>query len=159
MTIARCCPIVWHAHRDAANDTMIDSDNVLLLRPARPGSRFVLDAAERPGVDRSYDQGETESVGERPKGRTHQVRRDKSKDGHRDETKEDEWWLRELEERVGVRIGQIDARRVASSLHLPALVFHDREDNQVAFSQGQELARAWPSASLIATDGLGTREC
>jgi quinol monooxygenase YgiN len=25
---------VWQAHRDAANDTMIDSDNVLLLRPA-----------------------------------------------------------------------------------------------------------------------------
>lgn len=24
---------VWQAHRDAANDTMIDSDNVLLLRP------------------------------------------------------------------------------------------------------------------------------
>jgi hypothetical protein len=29
---------VWQAHRDAANATMIDSDNVLLLRPAWPGS-------------------------------------------------------------------------------------------------------------------------
>jgi hypothetical protein len=38
---------VWKAHRDAANATMIDSDNVLLLRPARPGSGFVLDG-ERP---------------------------------------------------------------------------------------------------------------
>jgi hypothetical protein len=28
---------VWAAHRDAANATMIDSDNVLLLRPAWPG--------------------------------------------------------------------------------------------------------------------------
>jgi pimeloyl-ACP methyl ester carboxylesterase len=63
--------------------------------------------------------------------------------------------LRQLEERVGVRIGQIDARRVAPSLRLPALVIHDREDNQVAFSQGEELVRLWPSASLIATDGLG----
>ncbi len=27
----------WVAHRDAANATMIDSDDVLLLRPARPG--------------------------------------------------------------------------------------------------------------------------
>jgi hypothetical protein len=34
-------------HRDAANATMIDSDNVLLLRPARPGSSFLLDP-ERP---------------------------------------------------------------------------------------------------------------
>ena len=34
---------VWRAHRDAANATMIDSDNVLLLRPAAPASGFVLD--------------------------------------------------------------------------------------------------------------------
>jgi NIPSNAP protein len=31
---------VWKAHREAANATMIDSNNVLLLRPARPGSKF-----------------------------------------------------------------------------------------------------------------------
>jgi NIPSNAP protein len=31
---------VWKAHREAANATMIDSSNVLLLRPARPGSEF-----------------------------------------------------------------------------------------------------------------------
>jgi hypothetical protein len=33
---------VWKAHREAANSTMIDSDNVLLLRPARPTSGFLL---------------------------------------------------------------------------------------------------------------------
>jgi hypothetical protein len=38
---------VWQKHRDAANATMIDSENVLLLRPARPDSGFVLDR-ERP---------------------------------------------------------------------------------------------------------------
>jgi len=42
---------VWHAHRDAANDTMIDSDNVLLLRPTRPALGFVFDAGDRPGLD------------------------------------------------------------------------------------------------------------
>jgi hypothetical protein len=31
---------VWKRHCDAANATMIDSDDVLLLRPARPGSGF-----------------------------------------------------------------------------------------------------------------------
>lgn len=35
---------VWQAHRDQANATMVDSDNVLLLRPAFPGSGF------RPGA-------------------------------------------------------------------------------------------------------------
>jgi hypothetical protein len=29
---------IWAAHRNAANATMVDSDDVLLLRPARPGS-------------------------------------------------------------------------------------------------------------------------
>lgn len=33
---------VWAAHRDAANATMIDSDDVLLLRPARPDLAFQL---------------------------------------------------------------------------------------------------------------------
>lgn len=31
---------VWQVHRDAANATMIDSDDVLLLRPLRSGSGF-----------------------------------------------------------------------------------------------------------------------
>ena len=38
---------VWKAHRQAANATMIDSNNVLLLRPARPGSGFLL-GSDRP---------------------------------------------------------------------------------------------------------------
>ncbi|HMI55285.1 MAG TPA: NIPSNAP family protein [Gemmatimonadaceae bacterium] len=43
----------WRAHRDAANDTMIDSDNVLLLRPTRPASGFVFGKADRAGVGAS----------------------------------------------------------------------------------------------------------
>src|SRR5687767_7131224 len=42
---------VWKAHRDAANATMIDSDDVLLLRPARPTSGFTLNYSERPASD------------------------------------------------------------------------------------------------------------
>lgn len=38
---------VWAAHRDAANATMIDSDDVLLLRMARSDSGFAL-GSERP---------------------------------------------------------------------------------------------------------------
>jgi NIPSNAP len=34
---------LWKANRDAANATLIDSDNVLLLHAARPGSGFVWD--------------------------------------------------------------------------------------------------------------------
>jgi NIPSNAP len=39
---------VWKAHREAANATMIDSDNVLLLRPACPASGFQLENKQRP---------------------------------------------------------------------------------------------------------------
>ena len=41
---------VWKAHREAANATMIDSDNVLLLRPALPMSGFSLENMKRPPV-------------------------------------------------------------------------------------------------------------
>ena len=39
---------VWTAHRDAANATMIDSDDVLLLKPAWPGAGFDLSRLQRP---------------------------------------------------------------------------------------------------------------
>jgi hypothetical protein len=45
---------VWKAHRDEANATMIDSDNVLLLRA--PGGGFALPAA-RPGLGEQAPSG------------------------------------------------------------------------------------------------------
>jgi quinol monooxygenase YgiN len=42
---------VWQANRETANATMIDSDNVLLLRPARPSSGFMLENTDRPEPD------------------------------------------------------------------------------------------------------------
>lgn len=38
---------VWQAHREVANATMIDSDNVLLLRPAWPGAGLRFDRTPR----------------------------------------------------------------------------------------------------------------
>jgi len=42
---------VWREHRDAANATMVDSDNVLLLRPTGPGSGLPHPPPTRPGLD------------------------------------------------------------------------------------------------------------
>jgi NIPSNAP len=39
---------VWKAHSKAANATMIDSDDVLLLRPARPGAGIAVADRRRP---------------------------------------------------------------------------------------------------------------
>jgi NIPSNAP len=60
---------VWRAHRDAANATMVDSDNVLLLRPAGPRSGFDLSGAVRPPVGARPPQSvvfATICYGERP---------------------------------------------------------------------------------------------
>ncbi|MDD2176367.1 NIPSNAP family protein [Acidovorax sp. D2M1] len=48
---------VWAAHHHAANATMIDSDNVLLLRPAWPGAASALPHHARP------EPGATDTVG------------------------------------------------------------------------------------------------
>jgi hypothetical protein len=39
---------IWREHGRAANDTMLDSDDVLLLRPARPTSGLRVDVSARP---------------------------------------------------------------------------------------------------------------
>jgi hypothetical protein len=41
---------IWKTHRDAANATMIDSDTVLLLRPANPKSGFEFAQVKRPPI-------------------------------------------------------------------------------------------------------------
>lgn len=42
---------IWQEYRDAANATMLDSDNVLLLKPARVTSGLRCDPASRPAID------------------------------------------------------------------------------------------------------------
>jgi len=42
---------VWKTHREAANATMIDSDDVLLLHPVRPESGFPAETRERMPID------------------------------------------------------------------------------------------------------------
>jgi pimeloyl-ACP methyl ester carboxylesterase len=44
-----------------------------------------------------------------------------------------------------------------SSLAVPLLVFHDREDTDVGWSEGDAIARAWPGGRLVTTQGLGHR--
>jgi hypothetical protein len=49
---------VWEAHREAANATMIDSDNVLLLHPANPTSGFSLENKARPPAGSNESRSE-----------------------------------------------------------------------------------------------------
>ena len=40
---------------------------------------------------------------------------------------------------------------------IPALIIHDRDDHDVPYQLGQQLADAWPAAEFFLTEGLGHR--
>lgn len=46
---------------------------------------------------------------------------------------------------------------MARSIGLPALVVHDRDDRDVPWQEGEAVARAWPNAQFLRTEGLGHR--
>ncbi|SDE23951.1 alpha/beta hydrolase [Ruegeria marina] len=60
-----------------------------------------------------------------------------------------------LETRLGVPMEALRGRDIARRLTNPLLVFHDHGDGIVPFRDGATLARYWPGARLIATEGLG----
>ena len=65
-----------------------------------------------------------------------------------------------LQERIERRFGRsvfddLAADRLIADIDVPGLLFHDRDDSQVDFSDGQLLAAAWASGRLIPTEGLG----
>ena len=46
---------------------------------------------------------------------------------------------------------------LAPALTQPLLVVHDRGDAEIPWQHGTALARAWPGAELLMTEGLGHR--
>lgn len=52
---------------------------------------------------------------------------------------------------------RFSAEDMARSMDLPALVIHDRDDRDIPWHDGEALARAWPRAQFLSTDGLGHR--
>jgi pimeloyl-ACP methyl ester carboxylesterase len=62
-----------------------------------------------------------------------------------------------IEERYGVRWEELEVPRVAPRLTAQALVIHDRDDRMMPWSHGATVARHWPGARLLSTQGLGHR--
>jgi pimeloyl-ACP methyl ester carboxylesterase len=60
-----------------------------------------------------------------------------------------------IEERYGVSWDELEVERVAARLSARALVVHDRADSMIPWRQGLRVARAWPDARLLLTEGLG----
>jgi pimeloyl-ACP methyl ester carboxylesterase len=63
---------------------------------------------------------------------------------------------RRIERRFGATVWEdLAADHLVQRFELPALIIHDAEDDQVAFSDGERLASRWPGARFVATEGLG----
>jgi pimeloyl-ACP methyl ester carboxylesterase len=62
-----------------------------------------------------------------------------------------------IEERYGVRWENLEVPRVAPGLSAQALVIHDRDDRLMPWAHGETVARHWPGAKLMSTEGLGHR--
>ena len=61
------------------------------------------------------------------------------------------------ERRAGLRYEELHVAALAPRLRVPLLVVHDRDDDEVPWSQGAAIAQAWPAARLLSTEGLGHR--
>jgi pimeloyl-ACP methyl ester carboxylesterase len=64
---------------------------------------------------------------------------------------------RNLESRLKVRWEELHIPTLARTMSAPALIVHDRNDEDVPYAHGEEIAGAWPGAELLATSGLGHR--
>jgi pimeloyl-ACP methyl ester carboxylesterase len=69
---------------------------------------------------------------------------------------------RGIEARINRDYGESIWQEVSADYNLrgssiPGLIFHDRGDRDIPFSQAERIDDAWPAARLIATDGLGHR--
>jgi pimeloyl-ACP methyl ester carboxylesterase len=64
---------------------------------------------------------------------------------------------RSIERRFGQSWDDFDVLRAARTMTAPLLVFHDRDDRDVAWTDGEAIAAAWPGAELVSTAGLGHR--
>ncbi len=63
-----------------------------------------------------------------------------------------------FERRYGIAWSEFELPHSVSTIRAPALVIHDAGDKDVSFASGLAVARAWPDARLVRTEGLGHRK-
>ena len=60
-----------------------------------------------------------------------------------------------VERRLGIPMEEMESFGIAPSMRLPLLVVHDEHDKEVPIAVGKNVAKSWPGAELIVTEGLG----
>lgn len=68
-----------------------------------------------------------------------------------------EYFLASLAKKVGMTAKDLNVGKIGETLHLPAMVIHDREDKEVPYVSAEEIKNAWPHVVLVDTKGLGHR--
>jgi pimeloyl-ACP methyl ester carboxylesterase len=67
-----------------------------------------------------------------------------------------EWFRSETEAQFNFRWADFEVTRVADHIATPPLlVFHDKNDRETAWEDGNDIAARWPNAKLRTTTGLG----
>ncbi len=64
---------------------------------------------------------------------------------------------RRIERRYAVAWSTLELPDSVAGMRVPALVIHDRDDREVRVANGAAIARHWPDARLVVTQGLGHR--
>jgi pimeloyl-ACP methyl ester carboxylesterase len=64
---------------------------------------------------------------------------------------------RNLEARLQIPWEELHIPTLARAMTAPVLIVHDRDDPDVPYTHGEEIAAAWPGAELLTTSGLGHR--
>lgn len=64
---------------------------------------------------------------------------------------------RRIERRYDVQLSKLDVAAFGAQVAVPTLIIHDRDDKEVFFNHALAFSRALPSATLVATEGLGHR--
>lgn len=64
---------------------------------------------------------------------------------------------RNLETRLRFRFEELHIPTLARGMTAAAFIVHDRDDPDVPYAHGEEIAGAWPGAQLMTTSGLGHR--
>lgn len=67
------------------------------------------------------------------------------------------WFRHRVEGFVAEPIADLDLIRIVARRAQPALIVHDRGDEEVPLADGQILADAWPGAQFLMTDRYGHR--
>ena len=64
-------------------------------------------------------------------------------------------WLLYLEKEIGCHPDEIDMKRQAQTLSMPALLAHSSDDPVAPFDQLREVASIWRGAKWLPLEGLG----